>query len=614
VNHLDFEALLTDVLRLFDEIDDATPTPALHLMLEDGRRELSCPCYVVVCGEFSRGKSNLLNALVERPGLFPAHLAVSTSIVTELRWGETETAEVYHGGGVARRIPIDRVTEYVTEQDNPANAKDVHLVRLTAPLALLGHHLVLIDTPGIGSLNIDHATATYAALGQADAVLFVGAADERMSTAELSYLASAMHRCPVVITVLTKIDNIFEPGPRNEVEVARERIGNISGRPTERIDIVGVSARRKLIALANGDSRGLRESGFPELEGLLWKRLTATWGAAHLERALSTLDDVITTLSAPLINEGIARSSDDALETIRAGLDEARARARELGAESATWRRGVADLLQAAAPGIRGTLDEKSASVRDAFFANAHSPRVLDDPAALIRQTAAELVDAAEAASAALRDAAAAAARQTRLTLTVSVEDFRDLVPKLDVPPALLARYHGTGIAGSVFRAAAAGAGVGAGIGAGVGNLILPGPGGAVGTVIGGLVGQVVGLLTGVRDYVERTRSERRTERSRLLTDVVLPQLERIIARIGEDVDDAVTVTRDRLLAEFDTCIYATMETLNESIASLEQLRASTEQERLQRGEELEARLDRLDKFADRRAILAARTHGLLRE
>ncbi|HEX2312862.1 MAG TPA: dynamin family protein, partial [Thermomonospora sp.] len=246
-------------------------------------------------------------------------------------------------------MPVDDITAYLTEEGNPGNAKDVRLVRLTAPIERLRHGLALVDTPGIGSLNVEHATAAYAFLSQADAVLFVGSADERMSAAELAYLRAALDRCPTVITALTKIDKLVDPGPAGEVAVARERIARVGGLPPEEVMVVGVSARRKQAALRRGDAALLARSGFPELEELLWRRLTGTLGAARLHAALDLLDEVLAAVAAPSANELAALADERTLDDVRASLEEHRRRAARLASHTAAWRRDLAASFQAAA-------------------------------------------------------------------------------------------------------------------------------------------------------------------------------------------------------------------------------------------------------------------------
>ncbi len=96
-----------------------------------------------------------------------------------------------------------------------------------APIESLRSGLVLVDTPGIGGLNMAHDAATHAFLSQADALIFVGDATETFTTVELDFLDRAVAKCPVIITVLTRRDKVVDPAPvveANRVKIA-ERTG-----------------------------------------------------------------------------------------------------------------------------------------------------------------------------------------------------------------------------------------------------------------------------------------------------------------------------------------------------------------------------------------------------
>ena len=103
---------------------------------------------LVVVGQFKRGKSTLINALVGE-NLLPTAVVPLTSIVTVLHYGTEEEITVTFAGG--RRVTIERekLSEYVTEKLNPENAKNVEQVNvLTAfgfrlPNSLSAHESAL---------------------------------------------------------------------------------------------------------------------------------------------------------------------------------------------------------------------------------------------------------------------------------------------------------------------------------------------------------------------------------------------------------------------------------------------------------------------------------------
>jgi hypothetical protein len=608
-----FEELRGEVAGLAGKLSRCGPIePLQQRRLNDARERLSAECLVVICGEFSRGKSSLLNALVERAGLFPVGSDVSTAVVTELRWGEQEAAEVFFGDG-SKLTALSAVGDYVNETRNPDNAKDVREVKLAAPLALLRSGLVLVDTPGIGSLNVEHATATYAYLGEADAVLFVAAADERMSTSELSYVAKAISKCPVVITVLTKIEKLFGPGPEDEVSVARKRIAGVTERSADDVLAVGVSSRRKRDAQQTGDKDLLRKSGFPDLTKLLAANLVATWGKACLTDALNTLAEVHADMTEPVENELSALSSDDALEKACAALGEARGRAIELTAESASWRTNLADSFEAEARHIAQQLADDCDAVKFEFGTAAHSSRAVSDPDALVREAYAHLVDAIEAAGTRLRDAtegvAARASDETRLQLTA-----RAARPHVDVdlrtPSVLSSRHRSTGLVQSAFKSAATGMGVGTAMGAAIGTLIFPGVGTLAG-LAGGLAGQVVGLFAGLRDHFVKVGLTRQAQQTEWLSSLVLPRIEHIIGDIQANVAEASEVTEKYLLAELNERIMADRQVIANSLETLEEQQTATEEERRRKHRELLARSAELNGIDGQLKALRKRVQAL---
>ncbi len=597
MNHERFEALRSGVLAIHDELAEVHLTSSQRRMLAASGEELRSGCVIVVCGEFSRGKSSLLNALVERPGLFPVDLDVTTSVVTELRWGPEETATVHLGGSAGpseREIPVDRVADFVTERSNPGNAKGVVLVRLTAPIEGLRRGLVLVDTPGIGSLNIEHATATYAFLSKADAVVFVGAADERMSTSELSYLKDAMDKCGVVITALTKIDKLFDPGPEVEVAVARERIAKVTGRPLDEVMVVGVSSRRKREGITAGDAELIRLSGFPVLQELLWERLATTWGATRLSHARGVLDDVVTAMAAPFVNGRIALARTGALEEVHRELAGARTEAERLAEGSAGWRGELATAFRTAAGPIKEQLRDDCEGLLRTFVARAGTDEAVTDPHALVRETAASLVDILDRSQRSLDEAAGRAAGavsgRTRLPISATTVAVPEFQVSVDVPEVILTPRPTEGRLKLALAGAASGSGAGAAIGAAIGGLIVPGIGTSAG-VVGGLVGNVIGLFTGLREHAEQARREQRGKRAELLESLILPVLERKAERARRTFEESVDATESLLLKGFDDEITAARESLAESVGALEDLRNSTEHQRDRRRTELETRL-----------------------
>ncbi|MFD0577458.1 dynamin family protein [Dactylosporangium darangshiense] len=365
------------VLAAFDEVvklADGELPATRRAMLEAGRARLRRGRYhVVVCGEFRRGKSSLLNALVERPRLFPVDIDVTTATVSMLRWGPQERAFVVYNEddpqnpGMPLKVEVDisDAAAYVTEQANPGNTKKVARLVMELPLEQLSTGLVLVDTPGAGSVNLAHTAATRAFLPNADAVLFVGSAVEPFSTVELDLLRLALQYNPIVITAITMIDKVADPAAA--AARARARIAEHTATSPDLLTVVPVSSFRKRDALDDEDPDLLAESGFPELERALWDGLAVACGAAQLSNALDALDSAVTDALAPIANERAALQGGEQFARIDEELKAARTRAAGFRSAGARWRSDLQDDLERAARPIRERMAADFDAIRTAF-------------------------------------------------------------------------------------------------------------------------------------------------------------------------------------------------------------------------------------------------------
>jgi hypothetical protein len=311
------------------EIDDA------RARLLDGRLT------TVVVGEFKRGKSTLLGALVEDPELFPVNVDIATNLVTSVEYGPTEQIVAYLGEGAECQpasISREQLPQYVTEQGNRGNARRVSLVRITVPSPRLEAGLVLLDTPGAGGLNTEHTAVTYAVLSSADVALFVLDALTPLTTQELSLLSDVARQAARIMVVITKIDRV--PEYESAVDNARAKIAQVLGAEVAaRTPVVPVSSAAKLDWLRTGDEESLEVSNFPRFESQLWSLLTGHGGAVLVARALGRLIRVLDDLAAPLDAEVVALTASTAeIHELTAGLDRRRDELTGLSRPVAGWR------------------------------------------------------------------------------------------------------------------------------------------------------------------------------------------------------------------------------------------------------------------------------------
>ena len=183
------------------------PLPAGAAEIERVRRERPASPTVVVVGETKRGKSSLVNALVNVPGLSPVDADIATSAYLTITHGETVAARAAIGGGPLTPIPVERLRDYATGGGVGASLAGgpVRAVEIECPSPLL-LNLSIIDTPGVGGLDSAHGDIALHAVRNATALLFVVDASAPFTSHELAFLRRASESVDVVVFAITKID------------------------------------------------------------------------------------------------------------------------------------------------------------------------------------------------------------------------------------------------------------------------------------------------------------------------------------------------------------------------------------------------------------------------
>ncbi|MBB5083287.1 dynamin family protein [Nonomuraea endophytica] len=584
MSHEELAGVRAEVLALHERLVAGMElTEALRAKLEESVQRVQSGTYqVVVMGEFSRGKSSLINALLGRGRLLPVNSAVTTCVVTVLRWGSREAAYVQDSSGERREIPLGELDRHVADEKNVD-----HLVTVETPAELLRDGLVLIDTPGIGGVNNAHTDATYASLSRADAILYVGSSEETLSVNELAHVEKAFAACPVVVTAITKAESVFDPDL--EVGAARRKIAAMTGRPPEDLVVLPVSAHRRLRALQQGRAESPGETGLPELERQLRDRLAATCGAGYLERALDLLDEVRAAAEAPVTNELAALEAGEELERIATELRRNRRRAEELLASRAVWREALVASFDAAAAPVAERLAARNLAIRDRFLGHIHSRAVVDDAGGLINATTRALADALDTARADLQAAVDRAGEETTaatlLPIGVLNAEVPGYQPRLDVPDIMLRKHAREGRLSSVNSGVTVAGAVGTAIFTGAGAL-LPGIGIAIGAVAAVALG-ALGVMAGLQEHRHRVLTQVKLERSAQFSQAVLPMVERNAAKAEKDLAEAVEDCKALLLEHFDDVLRQTRDALDRSIERLAVLREASARDRKRRMAEL---------------------------
>ncbi|MFZ0923818.1 MAG: dynamin family protein [Candidatus Acidiferrales bacterium] len=199
--------------------------------------------YVACVGQFKRGKSTLLNALVDQ-AVLPVGVVPVTAVPTIIRYGECLGARVRFADADWADISVSAVTQYVSEEQNPENAKRIIGLEIFVPSPLLRTGMCLVDTPGLGSVHSGNSQATRDFIPHIDAAIILIGADPPLSGEELELVQSVGREVHNLLFALNKADRANETERSEAVAFARRVLGKRLGRavPT----IFQVSALERL--------------------------------------------------------------------------------------------------------------------------------------------------------------------------------------------------------------------------------------------------------------------------------------------------------------------------------------------------------------------------------
>jgi len=303
---------------------------ALLVQLAEDRFNLA------VVGQFKRGKSTLMNAILGRD-LLPTGLLPLTSAITTLCYGSTERVVLRREDWtLEQEIPLAQLTDFITERGNPGNEKRLLEARGKLPLPFLRRGLHFIDTPGIGSARHENTATTYAFLPQMNAVIFVTSVEAPLSEAEERFLIDLRGQVRQLFVVVNKLERLRGPERAEVLDYLQPRLDQLVG--IEQVQLAPLSARDGLAAKLNHDAPRLQQSGLAAFEQTLTEFLAEQQGRTFL---ISILDRALRLFAgadltpASISSDGEAEPSEEVLE-LRQTME-------SLRASLAGWRAFVCD-------------------------------------------------------------------------------------------------------------------------------------------------------------------------------------------------------------------------------------------------------------------------------
>jgi GTP-binding protein EngB required for normal cell division len=337
------QMLAAELATVADEVDVgvATAVRAVADRLRRGRFE------VAVVGAFNRGKSTLCNALLG-VDVLPSGVVPLTAVGTELRHGLGRPEVVAIDGRHRSLHEGETIADLVTERGNPGNAKAVARVVVPVVAGLLEGGLVLVDTPGTGSVHHHNDTEADRQLLQADGAIVVLSADSPLTDGERALLARLRERRARTFYVCNRADHLTEEELAEVRQFVTDQVAIALGRHEP---VWCVSARAALQVTVAG--------GRPEDAGYDWAAFVQAFTAfAHNDLVGARHD------SARLRLLGLCERIDDRLSladaAARLDADTLRSAVHAFRAAAAAERQGWADDTVLLRRDVTGLVDQLS--------------------------------------------------------------------------------------------------------------------------------------------------------------------------------------------------------------------------------------------------------------
>jgi GTPase SAR1 family protein len=320
---------------------------------------------VIVIGEFKRGKSTFINALLHQEVL-PAFATPCTAVINEIKWGEDRSAILHFreelpdqlptglpspvvehlkqaGGSEVPplTIPIEDLEDYVViadpTKDQAASVAEspYRCVEIFWPLELCRNGVEVVDSPGLN----EHGTRTRVTieyLAHVDAVLFVMSCQALAGLEELKVVENQIHRAghKEIFFIANRFDEIRPKERDRVIQYGRAKLG-----PKTELGEAGVffiSALDALDGRLDGNEGQIKQSGILELELSLARFLTADRGRVKLLRPARELFTSLREAKSEVIPQQLAMLGLDQKELqsrydqVKPGLEDAEQRRRQI--------------------------------------------------------------------------------------------------------------------------------------------------------------------------------------------------------------------------------------------------------------------------------------------
>lgn len=285
---------------------------------------------MLVVGEFSRGKSTLINALLGK-ALIPSSRNPTTATLNVIKNGVKDEYNAFYYDGRRRKMTLEEFKKVIAVEDidllgeeewksRQAEINKIHFMEIRTPNPFGELGVDIIDTPGVNDLNREREKITFDYIPKADSAIILLAANELLSASELEFITKNILESQVtkLFVAINFKDDIKDEN--DQKRILDECIGKLSGIvPKERIFLVSAKEALKYRRREKGETvkncpDNIESTGLPEFETAVLDYLSDNIGKIKINRfanriSVTTENFVQTTIERKL--QSILLSVDD---------------------------------------------------------------------------------------------------------------------------------------------------------------------------------------------------------------------------------------------------------------------------------------------------------------
>ena len=320
-NYQNYQSMVTTVTTGITQMDEVCRHLSMDAQADElsgiGQRLKEHVFSVGIMGEFKRGKSTVINALLGSK-IIPADIMPCSATLNYIRWDASKYAEVKFKDGSTKNVSVEELSDYITKltEESERQAENVDSATVYYPCPFCQNGVQIIDTPGLNDDDRMNAISE-SVIPTLDAIIMVLVPGSPFSISEAEFVRNKIMTSDLgrIIFVVNKIDMVDEDEQDRILSHIKSKIKSsvlekmkaVYGEDSEEyknaadklsgIRVIGVSAKQALKAKQNNDARLLEESGFNEFESMLSTLLTEERGMLEL---IHPVNQIISTAKGSL--------------------------------------------------------------------------------------------------------------------------------------------------------------------------------------------------------------------------------------------------------------------------------------------------------------------------